>query len=210
MIDETYVMNISEVPGYAGPLFDDQPRATPSRVRPFIWAFLLLRGAVRRSEVVGAITGHVCGDDCRIGMDEHAPDSEQSVLDRLVDEQLGAFITEGILRLSRADSDLYVISPLGLQRIVSIACSLDAQLPDHLLSDLYAPPSAGRGEVAATEPPDAGLHQGPAGRGLHGRGLGQRVRAAIRSLKRLGLAAATAQKHRLQGRPQHPQSHLNP
>lgn len=209
MIDETYLMHINEVPGYAGPLFDDQPRATPSRVRPFIWAFLLLRGAVRKHEVTGCLTGHVCGDDCRIGLDEFDADSEQSVLDRFVDEQLGALVLEGVLRLSRTDDDLYVISPLGLQRIVSIACALDAQLPDHLLSDLYAPPSTGRGEVAATHEPHAVPDQGPAGRGVPRRGMGQRVRTALRSIKRLGLAAAAAQINRLQGRPQHPQDHLS-
>lgn len=192
MIDESYLMHISEVPGYAGPLFDENPRATPSRVRPFIWAFLLLRGAVRRHEVTGALAGHVCGDDCRIGLDEFDAASEQSLLDRFVDEQLGAFVSEGVLRLSRTDDDLYVVSPLGLQRIVSIACALDAQLPDHLLSDLYGNSSAGRRETAGPQQPDASTDAGHAGRGVPRRGLGQRVRSALRQLKHLGLVTAAA------------------
>lgn len=195
MIDETYLMDLSEMPGYLGPLFDDQPRVTPSRLRPFIWAFLLLRGAVRVAEVTGTVTGHICGDDIRIGCDAVDPDT--SAVERMVTEQLGAFVAEGVLRPSRTDEGLYVISPLGLQRIVSIACSLDAQLPDHLLSDLYATPPNRSGAPERSDPPDANPDEGPIRRGLYRRGLGQRVRSALRQIRRLGLATAAAPLNRL-------------
>ena len=43
-------------PGTLGLLYDDTPALTTADIRPFVWAVLLFRGAVKRHEVVGAIT----------------------------------------------------------------------------------------------------------------------------------------------------------
>ena len=46
-------------PGTLGLLYDSIPQLTTADVKPFVWAILLFRKAVRKSEVVGSITS-VC------------------------------------------------------------------------------------------------------------------------------------------------------
>ena len=55
----TFGFNIEEAevaPGTLGLLYDSTPQLTTADVKPFVWAILLFRGAVVKSEVIGAIT----------------------------------------------------------------------------------------------------------------------------------------------------------
>jgi len=47
-------------PGTLGLLYDETPQLTTAHIRPFIWAILLYRGAVKSHEIVGAVTP-ICG-----------------------------------------------------------------------------------------------------------------------------------------------------
>ena len=117
---------------------DIPPRITGARVRPFVDAILLFRGAVRCEEVVAALTPHVNPDDLRIyGEDqEGAPPLNSTGLEVCVIETLQELVDAGILR-PRAD-DLYVVttSSAAVARMISVAAATNSQLPDHLLNDL--------------------------------------------------------------------------
>ena len=133
MIDESTIDSdncIEDLGGCVGMVFiDHQPKATPARIRPFIWAYLLLRGAVRRSEVEQALAGHVATDDNRIFDDRHG----RTRLAAMVDDVLGTMVFEGLLRVN---GHLYVLKKEGMTRAVSATCTLNAQLPDHLLMEI--------------------------------------------------------------------------
>lgn len=128
MIDES-TLDTCDLGGCVGAvLFDVHPRATPGRVRPFIWAFLLLRGAVTRQEVEGAVSGHINGEDIRIWDDP----MDRTPLQAVIDDVLAGMVLGGILRVN---GDLYVLKTEALAKTISTACQLDAQLPDHLLME---------------------------------------------------------------------------
>jgi hypothetical protein len=126
MIDET-TLETCDLGGCVGALlFDEHPRSTPGRVRPFVWAYLLLRGAVTRRECEQALTGHVHGADIRV-MDDPL---ERTELQVVIDDVLATMVSSGLLRVN---GDLYVLKSEALGKTISTACQLDAQLPDHLL-----------------------------------------------------------------------------
>lgn len=127
MIDESTI----EAPGGSVGFvtIDLQPHATPARVRPFIWAYLLLRGAVRSSEVEQALAGHVLDGDLRAWSDP----LDRTNLRVIVDDVLAEMVFEGLLRVNQ---DLYVLKPEAITKAVSMTCQLNAQLPDHLLMEL--------------------------------------------------------------------------
>ena len=127
MIDECTLESLGGCIGAVA--FDHNPRVTPGRVRPFIWAYLLLRGAVRRSEVEQALTGHVREEDIRIDDDV----LDRTALEATIDDCLASMVLANVLRVN---GDLYVLKPEALSRTVSLVTQLDAQLPDHLLADL--------------------------------------------------------------------------
>ena len=128
MIDERTIDRIEDLGGCLGlVVFDHQPQATAARVRPFVWAFLLLRGAVRGEEIVSALTGQVADEDLK-SWDDHLGRTELQVV---VDDTLAEMVAHKILR--RNESNLFVLRPEQLGKATSLACSLNAQLPDHLL-----------------------------------------------------------------------------
>lgn len=136
MIDEESLRLASEVPGYCGPLADHRPRVTVARARPFLWAILLWTGAVRREELVAALGILAPTDDLRTGVFDalHGElDEDRNRLELVADEVLGEEVAAKTLRL-RADG-LYVVTLAGLPRAISATCTLNAQLPDHLLSE---------------------------------------------------------------------------
>ena len=63
-------------PGTLGLLYDDTPQLTTADVRPFIWAVLLFRGAVKRHEVVGAITPMCAHSELYSGFSEFLDDED--------------------------------------------------------------------------------------------------------------------------------------
>lgn len=127
MIDECTLESLSGCIGAVA--FDNNPRVTPGRVRPFIWSYLLLRGAVRRCEVSQALAGHVRDEDTRIDEDV----LERTKLEAIIDDCLASMVLANVLRVN---DDLYVLKPEALSRTISLVTQLDAQLPDHLLADL--------------------------------------------------------------------------
>ena len=131
MIDVSTIDDICEdLGGCVGMVFlDHQPKATPARIRPFVWAYLLLRGAVRRAEVEQALAGHCSGDDTRIWDDPW----NRTRLAAMIDDVLAAMVFDGLLRVN---GDLYVLKKEGMTRAVSATCTLNAQLPDHLLMEI--------------------------------------------------------------------------
>jgi hypothetical protein len=133
-VDETTIDSCS-VGGCVGAvLIDDQPHATPGRVRPFVWSYLLLRGAVRSVEVEGALNGHVSGEDIRVIAEDFS--DERSPLLATIESVLGEMVAQGSLRLANKDDGLYVLATAGAQQAVSLVCQLNAQLPDHLLAEI--------------------------------------------------------------------------
>lgn len=111
-------------------LFDVTPRINPARVRPFIFAVLLLRGAVREEEVLSSLAPHVHPDDLR------SWDSEATQLELVVAHAISGLIKKRILR-DRGDG-LYVLSntPEATRQAITATSALDAQLPDHLLQEV--------------------------------------------------------------------------
>ena len=119
-------------------LFDVTPRINPARVRPFIFAILLLRGAVRAEEVISSLAPHVHPDDLR------AWDSEATQLELVVSHAIQNLVKKRILR-DRGDG-LFVLDSTSeaTARAITATSALDAQLPDHLLQEVgrnyYTPP----------------------------------------------------------------------
>ncbi len=136
MIDEESLRLASDVPGYCGPLADNRPRVNLARARPFLWAILLWSGAVRREELTAALGVLAPTDDLRTGIFDalHGDlDEDRNRLELVADEVLGEELAAKTLRL-RPDG-LYVLTLAGLSRAISAACTLNAQLPDHLLNE---------------------------------------------------------------------------
>lgn len=136
MIDEETLRLASDVPGYCGPLSDDRPRVTVARARPFLWAVLLWRGAVRREELVALLSILAPTDDLRLGVFDalHGQlDEQRNRLEVTADWALGEEVGAGRLRV-RSD-DLYVLTLEGLTQAIAATCTLNAQLPDHLLTE---------------------------------------------------------------------------
>ena len=126
------ILDDDYIPGSVGELvlFDETPRVNPARVRPFIFAVLLLRGAVRAEEVVGSLAPHAHPDDLRTW------DSEATQLELVVAHAIQGLIKKRILR-DRGDG-LYVLdsTPEATRRAITATSALDAQLPDHLLNEV--------------------------------------------------------------------------
>ena len=110
--------------------FDVTPRVNPARVRPFIFSVLLLRGAVRASEVIDSMAPHVHPDDLR------SWDSEATQLELVVSHSLLGLVKKQVLR-QRPDG-LFVLdnTPEATRRAITATSALDAQLPDHLLQEV--------------------------------------------------------------------------
>lgn len=137
MIDEDTLRRAEDVPGYCGPLADDRPRVTHPRVRPFVWAIALVSTGVRREELLASM-GHLFPtSDLRVGEVSDALggnwDDDRSRLELVVDEVLGEMVAEGLLRYR--EDGLYVLTLASLKKAISIVCTLNAQLPDHLLNE---------------------------------------------------------------------------
>lgn len=128
---------LEEAPGAVGPLIDDTPLMTTANVRPYVVATLLHRGAVRHSEIIASLTPHCRVDDLKVGgwdpLDEDW--CEGTRLEKLVDEVLGEFVSEGLVRYNEAE-DLWVLTPRDLPRIISWVAALGAKMPQHLLSEM--------------------------------------------------------------------------
>jgi hypothetical protein len=60
---------------------------------------------------------------------------EGTRLEKLVDEVLGEFVAEGILRYNEGQ-ELWVLATTNLPTIISWVAALGARMPQHLLSEM--------------------------------------------------------------------------
>lgn len=135
--------NIEEAevaPGTLGLLFDETPKLTIADVKPFVWSVLLYRGAVKRHEIVAALTP-LCahGELYRYWSDDLDEQDDRTRLEWLIDEVLGEMTAQTILRYS-IDADLWVLE-LGenqrhLPTIIKAVAGVDGSLPKHLLMEM--------------------------------------------------------------------------
>ena len=134
----TFGMNIEEAeiaPGTLGLLYDETPVMTTADIRPFVWAILLYRGAVRTSEVVGAVTP-LCGhSELYSGWSEDLDlEDSRTRLEWLVQEVLGDMTAEGLLRFS-TKGDFWVLNSADkfLPTVIKAVAGINGSLPAHYI-----------------------------------------------------------------------------
>ena len=124
-------------PGTLGLLYDDTPQLTTADVRPFVWAVLLFRGAVKRHEVVGAITPMCAHSELYSGFSEFLDDQDDRTrLEWLVDEVLGDMVASGLLRYSMK-ADLWVLnsSDKHLPEVIKAVAGINGSLPQSYIAE---------------------------------------------------------------------------
>lgn len=125
------------LPGSVGAFIEDLPMLTTAHVKPFVIAILLLRGAVRSSEILASLTPHCRQDDLKIGGWDELENEycEGTRAEKLVDEVLGEFVSEGILRYNEAE-DLWVLTTKNIPQIISWVATLGGRMPQHILLEV--------------------------------------------------------------------------
>ncbi|WP_424175341.1 hypothetical protein [Vulcanococcus sp.] len=138
MFDEASLRQACETPGYCGPLADDRPHITVAWVKPFIWAILLYRGGIRRDELLACLTPLVPTDDLRCGVFDSLlglQRDDRNLLELRIDEAIAEEVEAGSLRYNDA-RDLWVLTGgEGKRTAISCACTMNSQLPFHLLDE---------------------------------------------------------------------------
>lgn len=111
-------------------LFDTTPTINSARVRPFVWALLLLRSAVRIEEIVSSIAPHAHPDDLRCW------EEEENDLFYVVKATLEEMVAHNVLR--HGQDGLYVLSntPEAARKAISVTSTVNGQLPDHMLAEM--------------------------------------------------------------------------
>ena len=122
-------------PGVLGLLYDETPELTTADIRPFIWAILLYRGAIKKHEAVGSVTP-LCGhSELYSGWsDDLDPEDNRTRLEWLVDEVLGDWTACGLLRYS-TKGDLWVLnsSDRHLPEVIKVVAGTNGSLPQHYI-----------------------------------------------------------------------------
>lgn len=131
------IKSLELLPGSVGAFIEDMPMLTSAHVKPFVVAILLHRGAVRPSEVISSLVPHCSADDLKVGAWDPLDNEycEGTRLEKLVDEVLGEFIAEGIVRYNE-EQDLWVLTAKDLPTVISWVTSLGARMPQHLLAEM--------------------------------------------------------------------------
>jgi hypothetical protein len=126
-----------ELPGGIGLFIDEMPLLTTAQVRPYVIATLLHRGAVRYGEVLSSLTPHCSMSDLKTGEWDPLDGEwcESTRLEKLVDEVLGEFTCEGIVRYNE-EQELWVLTSKHLSTIISWVAALGAKMPSHLLMEM--------------------------------------------------------------------------
>lgn len=122
-------------PGTLGLLYDEIPQLTTADVKPFVWAILLFRKAVKKSEVVGCITPICAHSELYSGFsDELDFEDYRTRLEWLVDEVLGDMTASGLLHYDQ-DDDLWVLSAEDkhLPRVIKAVAGIDGSLPQQYI-----------------------------------------------------------------------------
>jgi len=130
----TFGFNIEEAevaPGTLGLLYDSTPQLTTADVKPFVWAILLFRGAVVKSEVIGAITPICAHSELYSGWSEYLEEEDDRTrLEYLVDEVLGDMVASGLLRYS-LKGGLWVLNESNkhLHKVIKAVSGINGSLP---------------------------------------------------------------------------------
>jgi hypothetical protein len=126
-----------ELPGGIGLFIDEMPLLTTAQVRPYVIATLLHRGAVRYGEVLSSLTPHCSTSDLKTGGWDPLDGEwcEGTRLEKLVDEVLGEFTSEGVVRYNE-EQELWVLTSKHLSTIISWVAALGAKMPSHLLMEM--------------------------------------------------------------------------
>jgi len=122
-------------PGTLGLLYDSTPGLTMADVRPFVWSILLFRGAVKKSEVVGAITPICARGELYSDWSEFLDaDDDRTRLEYLVEEVLGDMTASGLLRYS-TKGDLWVLNSTDrhLPTVINAVSGTNGSLPAHYI-----------------------------------------------------------------------------
>ena len=124
-------------PGTLGLLYDETPELTTADIRPFIWAILLYRGAIKKHEAVGSVTP-LCGhSELYSGFSEFLDDEDDRTrLEWLVDEVLGDMVASGLLRYSMK-ADLWVLnsSDKHLPEVIKAVAGINGSLPHSYIAE---------------------------------------------------------------------------
>ena len=124
-------------PGTLGLLYDETPELTTADIRPFVWAILLYRGAVKSHEVIGAVTP-ICGhSELYSGWsDDLDPTDNRTRLEWLVGEVLGDMTASGLLRYSMK-GDLWVLNSNDrhLPEVIKVVAGTNGSLPAHYIME---------------------------------------------------------------------------
>ena len=137
----TFTIDQAEIaPGTVGLLIDETPRLTLANVRPFIWAALLYRTAVRPSEIVSLVSVLCSVEDLKVANWEEAEaDETRSWAECLAEEVLGDMLAAGLCRYNDQE-DLWILTAGENRRtvpeIIAAVSSLNAEMPKHLLLEL--------------------------------------------------------------------------
>lgn len=127
-------------PSPLGLLYDETPALTTADVKPFVWAVLLFRRAVRACEVVGAIAPVCAHSELYSGWSDFLENNDDRTrLEFLVDEVIGDMTAQGILRYD-AEDDLWSLQ-LGennrnLPEIIKAVAGVGGSMPQHLSMEL--------------------------------------------------------------------------
>jgi hypothetical protein len=128
---------LEELPGSVGAFVEDLPLLTTAHVKPYVIAILLHRGAVSRHEIIASISCHCRQDDIKVGawdpLDGDYCDGTR--LEKIVDEVLGEFVYEGILRYND-EQELWVLTVKHLPTVISWIAALGGKMPQHLLIEM--------------------------------------------------------------------------
>jgi hypothetical protein len=127
-------------PGTTGLLIDETPRLTLANVKPFIWAALLYRTAVRPSEIVSLVSVLCSPEDLKeANWDDADADETRSFAEYLAEEVLGDMLACGLCRYNE-EEDLWVLTAgenrQNVPKIIAAVSSLNSELPKHLLLEL--------------------------------------------------------------------------
>lgn len=122
-------------PGTIGPLLDQVPLLTHAMVRPYVVAIALHRGAVRASELYAALVPHCPAADLKTGAwSALAGDYIESTrMELIVDEVLGEFVANKLLRYNEKENMWVADEKHGLAFWVTKIAELNANPPLHLL-----------------------------------------------------------------------------
>ncbi|MFZ9326282.1 MAG: hypothetical protein ACO24H_02335 [Polynucleobacter sp.] len=130
-------MEKHSIPGSVGEFKEVVPLTTTAMVRPYIVAILLHRGAVKRSDVIAAISPLCPIDDLKVGNWDPINLREMcgTRLECVVDEALKGMSDNNVIQYNSKE-DAYLMNPEKLTTIISWLTTLDARMPSRYIEEV--------------------------------------------------------------------------